>query len=417
MRRRDFFPALGCAAAAISGGHAAGSTQDAKDDETSFDVAAADRKLAEHRIAKIESRRLQDRFPRNIGPNSRGRPVGRGGSNNARIVTTDQGVTGWCLGGGQAIDPKPLIGRKVGDLFDVEGGKADDVPWWLDKTLHDLAARILGVPVWKMIGAHGEREVRVYSGAIYMEDVVPQDRPRGVKAVIEACRQDHEAGYRAFKLKIGRGRKWMNRKEGLQRDIDVTKAVAEAFPDSRVLVDANDAYTVDEAVKFVKATSDTTLYWIEEAFEENIDGYRRLREAMADADSKAYIADGEARRDRAGEKATIFGDYSQAFVDRIFELAEERLIDICVMDLDIVGFSRWRQLMPKLVDAGVAASPHAWMWCLRTHQCAQLAGGVGNIPIVEGIPGTTSGVDLSQYKMREGMLVLPDAPGFGMELT
>jgi hypothetical protein len=54
---------------------------------------------------------------------------------------------------------------------------------------------------------------------------------------------------------------------------------------------------------------------------------------------------------------------------------------------------------------------------MRTHQTAQLAGGGGNIPIVEGIPGRTSGVDFSHYRMQYGRLVLPDAPGFGLELT
>jgi hypothetical protein len=72
--------------------------------------------------------------------------------------------------------------------------------------------------------------------------------------------------------------------------------------------------------------------------------------------------------------------------------------------------------MPELEKAGVTASPHAWMWCMRTHQTAQLAGGVGNIQIVEGIPGRTQGVNFSNYSMRDGKLVLPESPGFGLVL-
>ncbi len=384
--------------------------------EFPLDIAAANRKLANHRIVSIESRRVRDRFPRSVGPNAKGRPVGRGGSNKARIVTTDGGVTGWCLGGGQKIDPTPFIGTKVGDMFDVERGISPCVPQWLDKTLHDLAARILELPVWKMLGARGNREVWLYSGAIYMDDVVPADRPAGVEAVLRACRQDYRAGYRAFKLKIGRGAKWMERRAGLERDILVTHEVRNAFPDCRILVDANDSYDVDEAAKYITAVADCDLYWIEEAFQENVDDYRRFREALDRVDCDAFIADGEARRERAGNNPTRFGDYSAAFVDRMFHLAEEKLVDIFVMDLDIVGYSRWRRVMPELVAAGITASPHAWMWCLRTHHTAQLAGGVGNIPIVEGIPGTTGGVDTSNYTMRDGKLVLPDSPGFGLEL-
>ena len=37
--------------------------------------------------------------------------------------------------------------------------------------------------------------------------------------------------------------------------------------------------------------------------------------------------------------------------------------------------------------------------------------------IVEGIPGTTRGVDYSAYKFaKNGDLILPDAPGFGLTL-
>ena len=43
-----------------------------------FDKAAAARELAVHRIVKITARQVRDRFPRSIGPNSRGQPVGGG---------------------------------------------------------------------------------------------------------------------------------------------------------------------------------------------------------------------------------------------------------------------------------------------------------------------------------------------------
>jgi L-alanine-DL-glutamate epimerase-like enolase superfamily enzyme len=157
------------------------------------------------------------------------------------------------------------------------------------------------------------------------------------------------------------------------------------------------------------------LYWIEEPFEENADGYRRLREEMEKVGCKALLADGEARR-RQADPPTAYGGYVQEFTDRLYRLAEQKLLDLFVLDLDIVGFSRWRRVMPELVKAGVAASPHAWMWTMRTHQTAQLAAGVGNIPIVEGIPGRAPGIDYSAYKMRDGKLVMPEEPGFGFRL-
>jgi len=236
------------------------------------------------------------------------------------------------------------------------------------------------------------------------------------QAVLAACQQDYDAGYRAFKLKIGRSFKWMPRKEGLQRDIEVTHAVKERFPDCRILVDANDAFAVDEAIKYVQSVADCDLYWIEEPFEEDYDSLKRLKDAMAKVGCRALIADGE-RRKRQAKPLTRHGGYVEEFTDRLYCLAEAKLVDVFVLDLGIVGFARWRKLMPALVKAGIKASPHLWMWTPRTYYCAQLAAGVGNVCIIEGIPGQASGIDYSAYKITDGKLVVPDTPGFGLKLV
>ena len=72
--------------------------------------------------------------------------------------------------------------------------------------------------------------------------------------------------------------------------------------------------------------------------------------------------------------------------------------------------------MPSLIEAGVKASPHTWMWLPRPYYAAHLAAGLGNIPIVEGIPGTTKGIETSAYELRNGELLMPDTPGFGLIL-
>jgi hypothetical protein len=73
--------------------------------------------------------------------------------------------------------------------------------------------------------------------------------------------------------------------------------------------------------------------------------------------------------------------------------------------------------MPELAEAGILASPHTWAGTPRPYYCAQLAAGVGNVDIVEGIPGTASGMDYSAYRLTGGNLVVPDAPGFGIKLS
>jgi len=382
--------------------------------DSAFDLAAARRELAAHRIARIATGRLEQRFARSIGPNSQLGPIGRGGSFPICVITTDKGVVGWGQGRGRDKEAKRYIGTKVGDVFDVEAGTSDDLPQPLEFALYDLAGRILNMPVYKMIGGDGPREIYAYTGAIYFEDLMPLENPRGVQAILDACKQDYELGYRAFKIKVGRANRWMKRR-GLVRDVEVTRLVREHFPNCRILVDANDGWTLQDAIYYVKEVADCQLYWIEEPFWENANDLRQLKETMHDVGCTALIADGEAVDSYASEP-TAYGIHSQKFMDRLYALAEERLVDVFVMDLGAVGFTRWRKAMPELRKAGVWASPHTWMSTLKAVSALHLAAGVGNVCIVEGIPARVIGADFSAYRMRHGHVVMPDAPGFGLAL-
>ena len=131
------------------------------------------------------------------------------------------------------------------------------------------------------------------------------------------------------------------------------------------------------------------------------------------------IADGEGRR-RQAKPLTRHGGYVEEFTDRLCRLAEVKLVDVFVLDLGIVGFTRWRKLMRELTKAGIKASPHLWMGTPRTYYCAQLAAGVGNVCIIEGIPGKGPGIDYSAYtayKITDGSLVVPETPGLGLKLA
>ncbi len=371
--------------------------------------------LSEHRIQRIETRTLQDRDLRLVGRNARLGHHGWGGQFQIRILTTDEGAKGWGMSHGPDEQVKKFIGSRVSELFDIDEGTNEDA-LLLDIPLHDLAGAILGVPVYALLGAKGPKRLPIYSGAIYFDDLDPEDKPRGIAGVLASCQQDHDAGYRAFKLKIGRGFKWMPKEEGIKRDIEVTRAVREKFPDCLILVDANDGYTCEEMMRYLSAVADCDLFWIEEPFLENRNDLLRLKEHMAKIGCKALIADGETRTERS-EKWWRYGGYSQRHIDNLFALAEEKLVDVFVLDLGIVGFTNWRRIMPELELVGVKASPHTWGWIPRPYYVAQLAAGVGNVVVVEGISGRTEGIDYSAYKLVDGQIIVPDEPGFGLKLV
>lgn len=412
MDRRKFLQAIVCGFMFCQGGEGGGSP--AQKTQVPVNSKFARKLLSEHRIQRIETRTLQDRYPRLVGRNARLGHHGRGGQYQIRVLITDKGAKGWGMSHGPDEQVQKFIGSRVSELFDTDEGTNEDA-LLLDIPLHDLAGAILGVPVYALLGAKGTKKLPIYSGAIYFDDLDPDDKPRGIAGVLSSCQQDYEAGYRAFKLKIGRGFKWMPKEEGIKRDIEVTRSVREKFPDCLILVDANDGYTCEDMKRYLSAVADCDLFWIEEPFPEKREDLLRLKEHMAKIGCKALVADGEARTERS-EKWWRYGGYSQRHIDTLFALAEEKLVDVFVLDLGIVGFTNWRRIMPELERAGVKASPHTWGWIPRPYYVAQLAAGVGNVIIIEGIPGKTEGVDYSAYKLVDGQIIVPNEHGFGLKL-
>ena len=122
----------------------------------------------------------------------------------------------------------------------------------VDTALHDLAARRAGLPLWRHLldaaGAPADQaatcEVPVYASGI---------NPEGPGDMVAALR---EAGYTAFKLKVG---------FGAARDLDNLAAVrAAAGSGAAVMVDANQAWDLDTAIAMGRRLADLAPGWLEE---------------------------------------------------------------------------------------------------------------------------------------------------------
>jgi D-galactarolactone cycloisomerase len=357
--------------------------------------------LDDQRIARVEATTVRTRYPRTVGRNARLGSHGSGFETTAVVVHTDAGASGWGVVEGRLDGADAVVGRPLLDVFDPATGVTDPAARPLDFALHDLAARIEGIPVHTLLGDRGERAVTCYSGAIYFDDLDPEDTPRGLAAVLENCASDWAAGFRAFKLKIGRGNRWMETEAGFARDIEVTRAVRETYPDARILVDANNGFSPARTVRFLEQVADCDLFWVEEPFHEEADGLRTLRDHLATSGSRTLIADGEFDPDEP----------------QLLELAAAGLVDVLLMDVVSYGLTAWRRIMPVLTELGVTSSPHAWGMPLKTLYAAQMAAGLGNVLTVEGVPGTTEGADGSAYGFDDGVLTVPDTPGFAIPLT
>lgn len=364
-----------------------------------------DKVLSQHKIDRVAFYRFRARYPRLHGKNARLSYHGFGGEVTVAKVYTDQGACGWGELSESLQDARAaaecITGKCLTDIFSVGTGILDNTLKALDIPLHDLAGVILGLPVSRMISESASPKIRVYDGAIYMNDIIPEDRPQGVEQVLADCAYDYALGHRTLKIKIGRGSIWMEHDAGLARDIEVVRRIHEAFPDAGLMVDANDGYSVEDAVAFLEGIGDAPLVWFEEPFREEEKANRALREYLDVHRPRTLIADGESMTD----------------IDLLHDLAAKGLLDVWQPDVCGYGFTAWRKLMKEIEEKGYLASPHAWGNVVKTHYCAHLAAAYPHhIPCIEAVLGESEGVDYGGYELHNGIMTLPDRPGFGMDL-
>ncbi|MFG1834213.1 mandelate racemase/muconate lactonizing enzyme family protein [Micromonospora chersina] len=131
----------------------------------------------------------------------------------------------------------------------------------VDVALHDLLGRALGVSVGVLWGQRRRETIQlgwIVSGQTAAE-------------VADAVAEGRRLGYEAFKVKVGL--------HSEAEDAAVVRAVREAAPDAALWVDANQAYTVDGALRMARRLADLDVTAFEQPLPANdVAGQRRLRE-------------------------------------------------------------------------------------------------------------------------------------------
>src|SRR5690606_24772082 len=94
-----------------------------------------------------------------------------------------------------------------------------------DAPLIDLIGRFLDKPAWLLFGGFGPERVPAYDGSIYFADLIPEHASRPIERIFEEVDHALARGHRGFKVKVGRGAKWMEREAGFARDVEVVRAI------------------------------------------------------------------------------------------------------------------------------------------------------------------------------------------------
>ncbi len=274
-----------------------------------------------------------------------------------------------------------LSGRAGGILVEAIAG--------VDIALWDVVGKALGQPVHRLLGGMGRAVVDCYASSINWADVpTMQAQTRAVMAM----------GFKAVKVKLG---------QPVERAIAAAGAVrAVAGDDMRLGVDANWAYTLDEAVRVGHALHDLGYWFFEEPIvPEDVAGYAHLRRCLP-----IMLAAGES-------------DYTVAHAA---ELVRDRLVGIIQPDVARAGgISETRDIATLAQAFHVGYAPHVgWSGAVCVAASLQLAAAmpaftsfecmfIGN-PLRDALANEPVG---AVAQLSDGQLPVPSGPGLGITIN
>jgi len=335
-----------------------------------------------------------------VGKNARLDVHGNTNADHVLRIFTDQGVEGFGVGHVEPSIARQLTGRSLDEFWRPKIGVLSPLGR-SDHALYDLMGKALEIPSWKLFGDSKAEWVPVYDGGIYFNDLLPEFEKRGVSRLVEEVETSLAAGHRAFKIKIGRGHKWMEKEAGFRRDVEVVQAIRKTVgKEVRLMVDANNGFDLETARKWLDAVGDD-LFWAEEMFPENIPDDRALKAHIESRGLKTLIADGESARD----------------LDDLTSFIDSEALDVFQPDIRAFGLTRQAAVARRLaVKPSLKLAPHNWGSFLGLYMQLTLARGISNFLMAEQDVSTSDLFDTSAFTFRNGEVRVPDDPGCGLKL-
>ena len=334
-------------------------------------------------------------------------------------IDIDNGVYGWgeCMCHGQqaaeisaaAIEfmYKPLI---IGENpFDVgviwerlynrtrpfgQAGSVINALSGIDIALYDCLGKIVGQPVYNLLGGRYRDKVKAYATGFYWadDDVFPD-------CWIEEAKRHLAKGFRGMKLKTGRG---------VEEDIRNVNTVRSILPEGTLLMaDFNSCYSYGEAKRVIDGTRDARLYFYEELLSpEDLDGYCRIRNYTS-----SNIAGGEEILTKH-----IYLNWMKAGALDIYQP------DICSAG----GFTEGKKILSIAEATNNRVIPHVWGSAVGLAASLQFIAAVPRSPLATRNEEPMLEFDQSTHPFRallikeeiglddEGYVHISDRPGIGV---
>lgn len=267
----------------------------------------------------------------------------------------------------------------------------------VDFALHDLKGKLLGVPVYELLGGRTIEAAR-------QGWVLSAGKPEDVAAEAALAKK---TGFALFKMKIGYGT--------MADDIAMVHAVRETVGnDAYLTIDANGFWSYEKALHIIRKLDPCGLDLIEQPLPHwDIEGMARLR---------------------AQVKTPIYADESAQELHHLKEIIDRRASDGLFIKLQkaggLVKSQRWLTLarlagLPVhcgcMIGSGLEHSPSAHLWTSNEWATQGLNESIGPLMIHGTMesrniePGTDIALNIPRF---EGGLCYPnEGPGFGIQLN
>ena len=266
--------------------------------------------------------------------------------------------------------------------------------WPLDLALWDLAGKVMGEPVWRLLGGRADR-VRLYASSGVL---------RAPRAMADQAERYLEEGFAAMKLRFSAS---AGGRADWREDVQALEAIRARVGDRMALmVDCNQGWRMpwDTSRPWTFKEALTVARELEEPLHrDDREGMRRLADA-----TRVKIAGGEMTRSPA------------AFRD----LIADRALDVIQPDVALTGgITGCRRIALMAREAGIIFTPHSWTNGIGVLANAHLTAGLGEAPFLEfPYDAPEWSLDRRDFVLakpvahRDGWLFLSEAPGLGLTL-
>ncbi len=275
---------------------------------------------------------------------------------------------------------RALSGRSGGMLFEAIAG--------VDIALWDILGKSAGLPVATLLGGQGRRAIDVYAAAVNWVDDA---------AAIDELQNYFDRGFTRIKVKLSTPVPDACRRIELLRN--------HAGDNIGLCVDANWAYSLDEAIVVGQALAANGFFWFEEPLKpEDEDGYRELRRRC-----DVPLAAGE----------------SNYTIDQAAPLVTSRTLSILQPDVARSGgITETRRIADFAYAHNVGYAPHIGMSGIVCETASvHLAAAMPNFRVMEcecdESPFKTEIADLAPGCLRQknSRLDVPTGPGLGLDIN